>query len=117
MSTSNIDSPAFTPDGRLLAVMDDPGIVRLVRVGTGKELARLAAPVECRLIPWCFTPDGTRLITLGHDRAVHIFDLAAIRRQLRELDLDWDLPPYRPIGADVPKPFQVIVDTGKLGKR
>jgi serine/threonine protein kinase/tetratricopeptide (TPR) repeat protein/WD40 repeat protein len=132
VSSSGSQTFAFAPDGRLLAVRDDPGIVRLIRVGTGKELARLTAPVECRLNPWGFTPDGTRLITLGEDRAVHVFDLAAIRRQLRELGLDWDLPPYRPgaAGSGDPRraqgsgdprralkelpPLQVGVDLGTL---
>jgi serine/threonine protein kinase/WD40 repeat protein len=104
---------AFSPNSQLVAATDDPGIVRLTVPQTGKELARLAAPVDERLLPCCFTPDGTRLITLGEDRAVHVFDLAAIRRQLREIDLDWDMPPYPPRPAEADQPQTVTFDLGR----
>ena len=87
---------AFSADGKLLALGDaTPGVVRLVVPDTGKELARLTGPEPTRLMPLCFTPDGAHLITLGDEsREVHLFDLRAIREQLKELDLDWDAPPY-----------------------
>jgi WD40 repeat protein len=108
---------AFDPTGRLLAVNDDPGIVRLVITQTGKELLRLTAPVEGRLQPWCFTPDGCKLIALGDDRLVHIFDLAAIRRDLRPVGLDWDeqAPPPPEAPGPVP-PLAITVDIGTIGK-
>jgi tetratricopeptide (TPR) repeat protein len=80
----------------VVAVGDDPGVVRLRMADTGRELARLMAPVECRLLPRCFTPDGRQLIVLGDDlQAFYIFDLALIRRQLARLGLDWDASSYR----------------------
>jgi WD40 repeat protein len=106
---------AFACDSRLLAVQDDPGIVRLTVPETGKELARLTAPVDGRLLPRHFTPDGTRLIALGdQDRAVHIFDLAALRRQLGAMGLEGDLPSYPPAEEkkDLP-PVRVTVDLGE----
>jgi len=109
---------AFACDSRVLAVQDDPGIVRLVVPETGKELARLTAPVDTPLWPRCFTPDGTQLIAPGLDRAVHIFDLAAIRRQLGEIGLDWDLPPYPPSEEKKDlRPLRVTVDLGELAKQ
>jgi tetratricopeptide (TPR) repeat protein len=108
---------AFDPTGRLLAVNDDPGIVRLVIAQTGKELLRLTTPVEGRLQPWCFTPDGCKLIALGDDRLVHIFDLAAIRRDLRPMGLDWEekAPPPHDAPGPVP-PLTITVNTGTIGK-
>jgi serine/threonine protein kinase/WD40 repeat protein len=108
---------AFDPTGRLLAVNDDPGIVRLVIAQTGKELLRLTAPVECGLQPWGFSPDGCKLITFGHDRLVYIFDLAAIRRDLRPMGLDWEekAPPPPEAPGPVP-PLTITVDTGTVGK-
>jgi serine/threonine protein kinase/WD40 repeat protein len=108
---------AFDPTGRLLAVNDDPGIVRLVIAESGKELLRLTAPVEGKLEPCCFTPDGCKLITFGHDRLVHIFDLAAIRRDLRPMGLDWEeeAPPPPQAPGPVP-PLTITVDTGSIGK-
>lgn len=84
----------FTADSQILALEGRPGEVRLVRPQTGEELARLTAPEQTRLIPQAFTPDGTRLVTLGTETgALHIFDLSSIRGQLVELGLDWDAPP------------------------
>jgi hypothetical protein len=76
-----------------------------------KPLHGLTGPDPIRLNPACFTPDGAQLITHGSEtRAIHIFDLRAIRRQLAEMGLDWNLPPY-PLAkeAEAPKPLQVQV--------
>jgi WD40 repeat protein len=102
----------FSLDGGLLALDDAPGIVRLVRTATGKEVARLSAPEQTRLRPLYFTPDGSLLITHGSEtEALHLFDLRAIREQLRGLGLDWGdepLPPPRPVPRD---PIQITVRT------
>jgi serine/threonine protein kinase/WD40 repeat protein len=92
---------AFSPDSRVLAVTGEAGVVRLVDPDSGqeyaREYARLTGPYPIRLNPVCFTPDGAQLITHGSEtRAIHIFDLRAIRWQLAELGLDWDLPPIPP---------------------
>ncbi len=106
----------FSPDGELLALSDVPGVVRLVRTATGKEVARLAAPEQTRLVPQCFTPDGSQLITAGSEsEALHIFDLRAIREQLQALDLDWEAPPLPPAKKD-PPPLQVTVDLGQIAR-
>jgi serine/threonine protein kinase/WD40 repeat protein len=84
-------------ESELLALSDAPGVLRLVRTATGKEVARLTAPEQTQLWPQCFTPDGSLLITQGSESgALHIFDLRAIRQQLRELGLDWTDEPLPP---------------------
>jgi serine/threonine protein kinase/WD40 repeat protein len=94
----------FTLDGKLLALEEAPGVVLLVRPATGKEVARLTAPEQTRLIPQCFTPDGSRLITWGRESGTqHTFDLGAIRRHLREIGLDWSDDPL-PAPAEEPSP-------------
>ena len=91
----------FSFDGKLLALGDAPGVVRLLVPDTGAEIAQLTAPEPTRLIPCCFTADGMQLITLGAETmALHIFDLRAIRAGLAELDLDWDAPPFFAAPAD-----------------
>jgi serine/threonine protein kinase/WD40 repeat protein len=107
---------AFTPDGELLALSDVPGVVRLVRTASGKEVARLTAPEQTRLRPQCFTPDGSQFITSGTEsEALHIFDLHAIRQQLGELGLDWSDEPLPPPATEPsPPPLDVRVVGAKL---
>jgi serine/threonine protein kinase/WD40 repeat protein len=104
----------FSPDSQLLAVEDAPGAMRLVSPEGRVELARLEAPEQTRLLPGCFTPDGTRLIAFGNDtQALHIWDLRAIRTQLAGLGLDWNQPPYPPAAPEKSTaPLSVSVDYG-----
>jgi WD40 repeat protein len=101
---------AFSPDGSLLALQDEPGVVRLVAPATGKELARLTAPEPEALQPHCFAADGTLLVCLNVDReALQIFDLRRIRGRLAALGLDWDALPYpAAAGAGKPQTFEFV---------
>jgi tetratricopeptide (TPR) repeat protein len=112
---------AFSRDGKLLALGDEPGVVRLIMPDTGVELARLTALVQTRLMPCCFTPDNTQLITLGGETGeLYIFDLRAIRAGLAELDLDWDAPPLPPTSRGAAEtsfgasPLSIQFDLGNI---
>src|SRR5207253_6279830 len=109
---------AFSPDSKLLALGDDPGVVRLVVVDTGKEIARLTSPEPDPHVPCCFTPHGAQLITVGLDtQTLYTFDLRAIRAQLAELGLDWDTPPL-PAGAPAARePLRVEIVGDNLRQR
>jgi WD40 repeat protein len=105
----------LSADGSLLAVEDATGAIRLLRTEGGAELARLEAPEQTRLVPRCFTPDGTRLVAVGIDtQALHVWDFRALRPPLAELGLDWDLPAYpSPDPGQVPSPLRATVEDGQ----
>jgi WD40 repeat protein len=117
----------FSADSRLLAVEGSQGVIRLVEPDTGVELARLESPEQSRLVPVCFTPDGTGLIAAGVDtQALHIWDLRLLRQELAPLGLDWKAPPYSPImplasfsgpgskPVAAGPPLQVTIDLGEF---
>jgi serine/threonine protein kinase/WD40 repeat protein len=84
---------SFTTDGKLMALEMSPGVMHLVETASGRTVARLTDPDGDRATWQAFTPDGTRLVVLaGYSSAVHIWDLRAIRRRLKQMNLDWDWP-------------------------
>jgi len=99
----------FSPDGRIMAVMDVVGSIRLVKTESGQEVARLTGPEQGWYMPICFTPDGTRLIAgLGW---MYVWDLRLIRQELKAMGLDWDLPPFPPEVPDTRGRLRVTIDT------
>jgi WD40 repeat protein/Tfp pilus assembly protein PilF len=103
----------FAADDKLLALGDEPGVVRLVSPATGRELARLTISEAGRLMPACFTAHGRRLaVSCDTNSELYLFDLAALRIDLRELGLDWDDSPLPPTSDDPIEPMHVTVDLG-----
>jgi hypothetical protein len=45
----------------------------------------------------------------GTKGGLHVWDLRAIRRQLKALDLDWDAPEYPPEPAPVRTPLRLQI--------
>jgi serine/threonine protein kinase/WD40 repeat protein len=85
----------FSPDGRLLAVNEAPGVILLFRPESGALVARLEAPDQILLRPRGFTPDGSQLIAVDEDiHALRVWDLRLVQQGLRELGLEGDLPTY-----------------------
>jgi WD40 repeat protein len=109
---------ALSPDSRLLALADVVSVIRLVETATGREVARLTGPEPLWYQPACFTPDGTRLISTGPDASsLYVWDLRLIRRQLKELGLDWDWPQFaEPDASQKAKPKNVEILPGELGQ-
>ena len=106
---------AFSPDGRLLAVAQLAGSVRLFEAETGRLVASLDDPQQSRSRHATFSPDGSRLILASEDsRAAHVWDLRAIRRGLFAMDLDWDWPPLPEPDVTTPAagPLRVVTDLG-----
>jgi WD40 repeat protein len=103
----------FSADGGILAVQDAGRIIRLVVTDTGRTLAQLESPDLCGVRSADFTPDGSRLVLTTNDGpAVHVWDLRAIGRQLKEMSLAWDLPEdSNPGETSSPVPLRVEIAT------
>ena len=71
----------FSPDGRLVVVVDASKVIRLVETETGRTIARLESPDSFDPITAIISPDGSRLVVTTNDGpAVHVWDLRTIRR-------------------------------------
>jgi hypothetical protein len=103
---------AFSPDGRILAMSLSQSAIDLFDMESGEVFAKLSA-AELSPIWWVFfSPDGTRLGVSTMSGDVRLWDLRAIRAKLRDVGLDWDLPPYRAATSPAPgdvKPLAVEV--------
>jgi tetratricopeptide (TPR) repeat protein len=104
----------FAPDSRLLAILDDGQVIRLVEAGTGRVIARLQSPDRAAVTSAVFSPDGSRLVLVGENSTVHVWDLRALRKALAALGLDWDAPAY-PDEKSVAAPLALVkCDLGLL---
>jgi serine/threonine protein kinase/WD40 repeat protein len=104
---------AFSPDGRLMAVEMAPAVLHLKEVATGRTVARLEDPCGDRATWQGFTPDGTQLVVVAkYASAIHVWDLRAIRRRLKDMGLDWNWPEFRPARtekrASAPQTIEVL---------
>jgi eukaryotic-like serine/threonine-protein kinase len=87
-----LGAAAFSPDGRILAVVEDQDYVRLFDLAGWKSLGLLRAPVASSINALAFSPDGGQLAAACPRGRLRLWDLRAIRRELVALNLDWDLP-------------------------
>jgi eukaryotic-like serine/threonine-protein kinase len=90
---NNTGPMAFSADGRMMACMPEPLTVKLLDPITGTELATLTPPILTSVEDLCFSPDGTKLAVSTGTAITYLWDLRLIRRQLREMNLDWE-PPF-----------------------
>jgi serine/threonine protein kinase/WD40 repeat protein/Flp pilus assembly protein TadD len=90
--------PVFAADSSLLAVGSAGGKhAELIAAETGRELATLTPQdSQAFILPRAFSPDAGRLAATTSGGAMQLWDLRAVRRELAELRLDWDRPPYQP---------------------
>ncbi len=86
--------PAFTSDGRMMALGIAADQVLLADAATGRELTRLTTLQTVTPTPLAFSPDGTKLVASTNQKTALVWDLRRIREQLKPMGLDWDAPPY-----------------------
>ncbi len=104
---------AFSPDGKLLAIVVSGLTVQLIDPATARVLANLEPPDHDRAIPrmLCFSADGSQL-AVGMDelRMIHVWDLRLIGQRLAELGLAWELPSFP--AAKEAAPLQIELHQG-----
>jgi eukaryotic-like serine/threonine-protein kinase len=107
---TNHGSMVFSRDGKMLAIVHLPRLVKLIDPSTGRELATLDTP-NLQNVGWLrFSPDGSQLAITDWNHTIHLWDLRLVRRQLAAMGLDWDLSPYPPAPARLaPKPLSAAV--------
>jgi serine/threonine protein kinase/WD40 repeat protein len=110
---------AFAPDSNLMAIQPTTGVIRLVERATGREFARLEDPDFETLSHHFFSADGSQLIgcTFGKVKAIRVWDLRLIRKQLKAMGLDWEWPEFSPANhatRSAAQPLKVRVLSGDL---
>jgi WD40 repeat protein/Tfp pilus assembly protein PilF len=106
---SCFEGTAYSPDGQLLALAISPEEVQLSNPLMEPVYGVFPIPMQKRVTSMCFSPDGCELV-ISTERDVHIWDLGLIRRQLKEMDLDWDAAPPPPAKSPTDQlPLRVVV--------
>jgi WD40 repeat protein len=109
---------AFASDGKLAAVTADAKEIRVFNPASGREVARLANHGLRAQSNFAFSPDGAKLAVTTHHEFIEVWDLRAIRKQLQQMDLDWEQDPYPPSdGVLDARPLQVEADLGYMTNR
>lgn len=107
---------AFSADGAMLAFTDSPSSIILMDPKTTFVFAHLQAPAPYIITSLCFTPDGGTLAVATHKYVVQVWDLRSIRKQLRNLSIDWDLAPYPAEDTAAKQHISMTIDLGVLGQ-
>lgn len=81
---------AYTGDGKLLALAIKPITAELCRGADLSKHVTLQAPVQQNIRGLRMSRDGTRLTVATSTNEVQFWDVAALRRELAALGLDWD---------------------------
>jgi tetratricopeptide (TPR) repeat protein len=110
---------AFSPDGKVLAVVLTGLTIQLLDPATAGVLATLEPPEPDRNLPGTlrFSADGSQLAVCTNElRLLHVWDLRLIRLELARLGLDWDAPPYPPAEPAAPRTLEIKVDLGAFDR-
>jgi WD40 repeat protein len=97
-----LGAAAFSPDGRVLAIVRDQFAIQLFDLATFRSLGLLTPPDEKAMQVLEFSPDGGRLAAGCLSGRARVWDLRRTRQRLSEFGLDWDLPPLNSTATTSP---------------
>jgi WD40 repeat protein len=80
---------AFSSRGDMLALQQTDDRIALVDARNATLLATLETPRPLRLAYLCITGDGEQIAALGADQVIQLWDIRALRSELRARGLDW----------------------------
>jgi eukaryotic-like serine/threonine-protein kinase len=106
---------AFSPDGRVMA-RADASKIELLETSTEKPLATLEGLDSSRVAQFKFSPDGSKLAVVCYDQQVQLWDLRLIRQELAQMHLDWDMPPYPPVGNAAMSPITLQIEPDPISQ-
>jgi serine/threonine protein kinase/WD40 repeat protein/tetratricopeptide (TPR) repeat protein len=88
-------APAFTRDGRLMALRMSSQQILLADPANGRAIARLSALHTVNATPLSFSSDGSKLAVVTAKQGIlELWDLRRVRDRLKAMGLDWDRPDY-----------------------
>lgn len=99
-SNPDFNFMAFSPDARLMALVDAGRRIQLVETSTRKVNANLEGPDGTPIFALRFSPDGSHLAAMEWAQKLQLWDLRMIRGELKEMGLDWEGPPYPKAGSE-----------------
>jgi len=105
--------PAFSRDEKLMALGVAPGIIQIRDARTSRLLSKLEDPQSHVPLWMAFNQNDTQLLSfVTPAKAIHRWNLQAIRTRLKDLQLDWEWPEFESPSGNVsqsaPLEFEVI---------
>jgi len=116
--TPHFDNMAFSPDSRMIAVVNEDRNAQLIDTLTGTPLATLEPPDPSMIVALRFSPSGNYLSALQRDGQLQLWDLRLVRQELAPMGLDWDLPAFPPVArSSVSGPITVELENKPSGRK
>ncbi|HEX5223423.1 MAG TPA: hypothetical protein VFZ59_27935, partial [Verrucomicrobiae bacterium] len=107
--------PAFSRDGTMMALGTSPGTIKIMETSTSRVLAKLEDPHGHVPLFMGFANGDTQLLAMSSSaRAIHRWDLRAIRAHLKDMGLDWDWPEFPGISSARLSPIVLEVQSEGL---